>query len=123
MSAQVAPPVRRVQFAAPGALSTQIFGTDQQTQQQIYTLTKDNKILNIQNETDPAAGLIYIIQTMRNGRETRRWFTSQLLTTFTGPVRPGFPVDVAGGQLQIGGQQLAGALTAQNYLMTWLYDF
>ncbi len=119
----VAPPVRRVQMAAAAALNTQLLLTDQQTQQQFYNLPVANRILNIQNETDPAAGLNYIIQTLRSGRETRRWFTSQLLTTFTGAVRPGFPVDVAPGLIQIGGQQLAGALTAQNYLMTWLLDF
>lgn len=110
-------------MAAAAALNTQVFLTDSQTTKNFYTLTKNNKILNIQNETDPAAGLLYIIQTMRDGRETRRWFTNQLLTTFTGAVRPGFPVDVGMGELQIGGQQTLGALTAQNYLMTWLTDF
>jgi hypothetical protein len=118
----VAPPARRIQQAAAGALNTDVVMTDQQTTQQFLTLTRPNKLLNLVHETDPAAGLTYIAKIHRNGRETRRWFTSQLLTGFTGPVRPGFPVDLMQGQIQWVGQQLAGALTAINYIMVTLYD-
>lgn len=120
----VAPPVRQINMAAPGALNTDVIMTDQQTTLPYYNNTKiGNKILNIQNALDPAAGLSYFIKTQRNGRETRRWYSTQLLTTFTGAVRPGFPVDIASGIFQWVGQQTLGALTAQSWLVTYLADF
>lgn len=118
----VAPPVRQINMAAPGALNIPTLMTDQQTSLQYWAVSKQNKMLNIQNLVDPAAGLAYYMATYRQGRETRRWYSAQLLTTFTGAVRPGFPVDLGAGQLQWFGTQLSGALTAQSWLVTLLQD-
>jgi len=55
----VAPPVRQINMGSPGALNTPVLMTDQQTSLQYWALSRQNKILNIQNVLDPAAGLAY----------------------------------------------------------------
>lgn len=116
----VAPVVRQVNQAAAGALNTDVTMTDSQTGLGFQTLGTPNRILDITNAVDPAAGLLFIIKLVRNGREVRRWTPAQLLTTVDRHV--GFPVDVAGGNVQWFGQQTLGALTAQNYLVTYIKD-
>lgn len=116
----VAPVVRQVNMAAPGALNTDVTLTDQQTALTFQTLGGSNRIVDITNAGDPAAGLIYLLKLVRNGREVRRWFSTQLLTTLN--VHVGFPVDLVPGNIQWVGQQSLGALTAQNYAVTFFQD-
>lgn len=119
----VAPPVTRILFGVPTGLNVDTFMADFDTNNNFYSLTKNNRILNIANEADPAAGLLYLLKLQRDGRKSRQWFSNQLLTTFQNTVRPGFPYDLAAGQVQFVEQQLSGALTAQNYNVTWLLTF
>lgn len=116
----VAPVVRQINQAAAGALNTDVTLTDAQTGLGFQTLGSPNRLLDITNAADPAAGLLYILKLVRNGREVRRWTPQMLLTTVDRHV--GFPVDMVGGQVQWVGQQTLGALTAQNYLATYFKD-
>lgn len=116
----VAPQVRQINQAAAGALATDVVLTDPLTTLAFQTLTKPNRLLDITNEADPIAGLRYHVRTEKNRKELRRWFSVQLLTTIDRHV--GFPLDINSGNYQWIGQQSAGALTAQNYLCTWLTD-
>jgi hypothetical protein len=117
----VAPVVREIDMAAPAALATDTFLTDPQLAGLTFeTLSTDNRLVDITNFADPAAGLTYILKMLRGGREIRRWAAAQLLTTVN--VHPGFPIDTMPGSIQWAGQQIAGALTAQKYLPTWFMD-
>lgn len=117
----VAPVVREIDMAAPSALATDTTLTDPQTGGlQFQTVSTNNRLVDITNFADPAAGLTYILKLVQNGREVRRWAAAQLLTTVN--VHPGFPIDKLAAQIQWVGQQIAGALTAQKYLCTWFQD-
>lgn len=116
----VAPVVRSISQAAAGALNTDVTLTDDQTTLSFQTLGAPNRLLDITNAVDPAAGLTYIIKLVRNGRETRRWTPNMLLTTVDRHV--GFPVDLVPGNVQWVGQQTLGALTAQSYNVTYFQD-
>jgi len=116
----VAPVVRQINQAAAGALNTDVTLNDAQTGLSFQTLSSQNRLLDITNALDPAAGLLYILKLVREGREVRRWTPQMLLTTVDRHV--GFPVDLSGGQVQWVGQQTLGALTAQNYLATFFKD-
>lgn len=116
----VAPQVRQINQAAAGALNTDVVLSDPLTTLNFQTLTKQNRLLDITNLADPAAGLQYHVRVEKNRKELRRWFSPQLLTTLDRHV--GFPLDLMSGNYQWIGQQLAGALTAQQYLCTWLTD-
>lgn len=114
--------VRQIDFAAPGGLNQDVTFTDQQTTLGFWTNSRDNWIQDITNLADPAAGVRYFTSTQRNGKEKKRWYSTNLLTTFNGVKRPGFPVVLTKGQIIWVEQQLLGALTAQSYLVTLQHD-
>lgn len=116
----VAPVVRQINQAAAGALNTDVTLLDAQTGLGFQTLGSPNRLVDITNAVDPAAGLTYILKLVRNGREVRRWTPAQLLTTVDRHV--GFPIDLVAGNIQWVGQQTLGALTAQSYLATFFKD-
>jgi len=116
----VAPVVRQINMAAAGALNTDVTLTDAQTGLGFQTLGTPNRLIDITNAVDPAAGLLYLLKLTRNGREIRRWTANLLLTTLDRHI--GFPVDLASGGVQWVGQQTLGALTAQNYSATYFKD-
>jgi len=114
--------VRQIDMAAPGALNTDVTLTDLQTGLTFWTNSRSNFIEDITNLADPAAGVRYFVKTERNGKERKRWYSTNLLTTFNGESRPGFPVALPPGQLLWVGQQILGALTAQSWLVTLQHD-
>jgi len=114
--------VRQIDMAAPGALNTDVTLTDLQTGDRFWLNSRDNFIQDITNLADPAAGVRYFVTTQRNGKEKKRWYSTNLLTTFNGEKRPGFPVVFGRGQVNWVGQQLLGALTAQSWLVTLQHD-
>jgi len=116
----VAPVVKQIDQAAAGALNVDVTMTDTQTGLAFQTLGRANRLIDITNLADPAAGLRYILKLIRNGREIRRWTPSMLLTTIDRHV--GFPIDLVAGQVQWFGQQTLGALTAQSYNATYFQD-
>lgn len=116
----VAPVVKQINMAAAGALNTDVTLTDPQTGLSFIVLSQGNRLVDITNSQDPAAGLLYLLKLIRNGREVRRWTAAMFLTTVN--VHVGFPVDLVAGPIQFFGQQTLGALTAQNYLATFAMD-
>jgi len=114
--------VRQIDMAAPGALNTDVTLTDLQTGLTFWTNVRANFIQDITNLADPAAGVRYFLKTERNGKERKRWYSTNLLTTFNGESRPGFPVALPPGQLSWVAQEILGALTAQSWLVTLQHD-
>lgn len=106
-------------FAAPAALNEDVVGTEKTIGISSFNLLTPNVITNIQNELDPAVGLTYTLYTKRlNDVRKQLGVTANFLTSFTGEIRPNFPIGLAAGFFQFAEQQNAGALTAQNYLIT-----
>jgi len=114
--------VRQIDMAAPGALNVDVTLTDLQTGDRFWNNSRDNWIQDITNLADPAAGVRYFVTTQRNGKEKKRWYSTNLLTTFNGDKRPGFPVFLGKGMLNWVAQQILGALTAQSWLVTLQHD-
>lgn len=114
--------VRQIDFVAPGSLNTDVPFTDQQTTLGFWTNSRDNWIQDITNLADPAAGVRYYVSTQRNGKEKKRWYSTNILTTFNGASRPGYPIFFGKGEIIWVEQQLLGALTAQSYLVTLQHD-
>lgn len=109
----------QVNFAAPGALATDVLGAESTIGLTGYNLLSPNIITDIQNQLDPAAGLTYTLFTRRlNNIRKQLGITANFLTTFNGVKRPNMPIGLANGFFQFVEQQGAGALTAQNYLIT-----
>ena len=114
--------VRQIDMPAPANLNEDTDLTDLKTGLTFWTNVRANFIQDITNLADPVAGLRYFVTTTRNGNEKKRWYSGQLLTTFNGESRPGFPVVFGPGQVIWVGQQTLGALTAQSYLVTLQHD-
>lgn len=116
-------PVRyqqQVNFAAAGALNTDVVGTDADTGQNTFIPRTANMLLDIKHAADPGAGLLYTLFIRRqNLSRSRIGVTGDFLTTFNGQVRPNMPKGVNPGFFQWVQQQNAGALTALNYLVIW----
>jgi hypothetical protein len=109
----------QINFAAPGALNTDVVGTDSDTGINQFNLVQPNIIADIQHTVDPAAGLVYTLFVRRlNFQRTALGRTPNFLTTFTGERRSGMPKALRAGFMQFAEQQNAGALTAQNYIIT-----
>lgn len=108
-----------IQAAAPGALNLNVTLTESELGESKFVLTKDNIITNIANVLDPAAGLNYELFTRRLNNITKfLGNTSQFLTGFNGAQRPGMPIGIKTGSFIFSEIQRAGALTAQDYMVT-----
>jgi hypothetical protein len=111
---------QQVNFAAPAALNADVVGTDADTGVNQFIPRAPNVLLDIKHDKDPAATISYTLYIRRqNLSRTRIGVTADFLTTFNGQVRPNMPRGVNPGFFQWVEQQTAGALTAQNYLVTW----
>ena len=109
----------QVDFAAAGALNTDVLGVETTIGLTGYNLLRPNIITDIQNQLDPAAGLVYTLFTRRlNNIRRQLGVTANFLTTFSGDSRANMPIGLGAGFVQFVNQQNAGALTAQNYLIT-----
>lgn len=109
----------QINFAAPGALNLDVVGVDADTGINQFTPLQRNYLSDVQHSLDPAAGLTYTLFVRRlNFRRSAVGRTANFLTGFTGELRPGFPKLLNPGFFQFVEQQNAGALTAQNYLVT-----
>lgn len=109
----------QINFAAPGALNTDVVGVDQDTGINFFTPLRNNIITDVEHTLDPAAGLVFTLFTRRtNFRRTALGRSGNFNTTFDGEIRSGFPKALGAGFFQFVEQQQAGALTAQNYVVT-----
>lgn len=108
----------QINFAAAGALNTEVVGTDADTGENSFTPRAGNRIIDVVHTVDPIAGLLYTLKTRRQERRRVLGRTQAFLTTFTGDKRIGFPIALAAGFFQLVNLQTLGALTAQNYVIT-----
>ena len=109
--------VREIDFVA-GAIGTEVTFTDPQLPGvSFWNINSPNWIFDIVNTIDPAAADIYTLRTTRQGKESKRWFTSGLLRGTDLGKRPGLPVVFNPGQVQWTNEQTAGVSAARNYLI------
>ena len=109
----------QITFAAAAALATEVVGTDLDTGENSFTPRSANRIIDVVHDVDPAAGLTYVLKTRRQERRRVLGRTPVFLTTFTGDKRIGMPIALAGGFFQYVNVQQAGALTSQDYIVTY----
>lgn len=110
----------QINFAAPATLNTDVTFTDADTGAAFYQLRGGNIITDVKHTADPAAGLLYTLFVGRQDLSRKRvGATGDFLTTFNGAQRPNMPRGIAAGWFRFIEQQNAGALTAQNYLVTF----
>lgn len=111
----------QMNFASPSGLNIDVLGTESTIGLSGFNLRAANIISDIQHDIDPATGLTYSLYTRRlNDIRKRLGTTPNFLTSFDGGVRPNMPIGLGAGFVQFVNQQGAGALAAQNYLITTL---
>jgi len=115
--------VLQINFAIPAALATDTVGTDAITGVTEFTPKTSNVIKDVRMAVDAVAGLNFTLLTRRLDEKRKTvGFTPDFITT---NVRKPSAIGDDGlilnaGFLQFVEQQLAGALTAQDYLITLL---
>jgi len=115
--------VLQINFAIPAALATDTVGTDAITGVTEFTPRSSNIIKDVRMAVDAVAGLNFTLLTRRLDEKRKTiGFTPDFITT---NVRKPSAIGDDGlilnaGFLQFVEQQLAGALTAQDYLVTLL---
>jgi hypothetical protein len=110
----------QVNFVAPTALNADTVFTDNDTALTFYQPLQNNKLLDVKHTIDPVAGLLYTLFVRRQDLSRKRiGATGDFLTAFNGMVRPNMPRGLKAGWFQFVEQQGLGALTAQNYLVTF----
>jgi len=109
----------QIDFVAAAALDTEVVGTDADTGENSFTPKSANRILDVVMDVNAAAGLLYTLKTRRQERRRVLGRTAAFSTAFTGDKRIGFPVALAAGFFQYVNLQTLGALTAQNYIVTY----
>lgn len=93
------------------ALLTDAIRTETATGLTSWTPRSNNLILDIRYEVDPGATTPMALFTRRSTDQRKLLGTSpNLLPTFTGNQRAGFPIGLKGGFFQVVEQQLAGVL-------------
>lgn len=102
-----------------GALNAETLTSDLDTGETSFTPIRPNTIVDIVHDIDPAAGLIRLLKTRRQEKRRLLGSTPNFLTTFTGSFRPSMPIPLGAGFFQIVEVPVAGALTDQNYLVTY----
>lgn len=111
---------QQVNFAAPGALNTDVVGSDADTAETSFSPRAANVLVDLKHTADPAAGLLYTLFVRRqNLSRNRIGTTGDFLIAFNGRVRPNMPKRLNPGFFQWIHQQNAGALTAQNYIVVY----
>jgi len=110
------PQNKRFTFAAPGALNVNVIGIDQESTLAFF-VSGPNAIVDVVNDPDPAAGLLYTYSLWKGGADTgRRWYSNSISPLSAGRIRPA-PLKLSGGQYQFRAMQTLGALTAVNLIV------
>jgi len=115
--------VLQIDFGIPAALNVDTVGSDAITGVTEFSPKSKNVIKDIRHAVDPVAGLNFVFLTRRLDEKRKTvGFTPDFITTNVR--KPSAIGDdglvLNGGFLQFVEQQLAGALTAQSYLVTLL---
>lgn len=108
-----------ITFAIPTAINTDVIGTDVDSGDTQFVFQTPNVIEDITNLEDPTE--THVLYTLRlNNNRTRLGTTRQMLTTFSGDVRPIFPKFIGAGQVKFVSQQpaIGGGLQAHSLVIT-----
>jgi len=98
-----------------GALLTDVVVTETLTGLASFTPRSNNMILDVRYEVDPGAATPMALFTRRSADVRKLLGTSpDLLPTFTGNQRAGFPIGLKAGFFQIVEQQMSGTLAASD---------
>ena len=109
----------QINFAAPALLNQDTVGADVDTGVTNFTPLQNNLITDVQHDINPVAGLLYTLFLRRlNFVRGALGRTANFSTLFDGIIRPGFPRTLRAGFFNFVETQQAGALTAQNYIIT-----
>lgn len=111
---------QQINAAAAAALNTDVVMTDADSGVNFFQPRGNNIILDVKHTLDPAGGLLYTLFVRRlQLSRTRIGATGDFLVAFNGRTRPNMPKGLLAGFFQWVEQQNAGALTAQNYLVSY----
>lgn len=112
----MAPLNKRFTVAAAAALNTNVIAVDQESTLNFW-VSGPNVIMDVVNDPDPAAGLLYTISLWKGGQDTGlRWYSNSISPASAGRLRP-TPVKLSGGQYQLRCMQTLGALTATAFIV------
>jgi len=105
---------RRMTKPNAGTVNVQELMTDDITGLTFIQLNRPNNILDMYNDPDPAASVLYTDELFKNSISTgRNFFTSAMSTASAGRAAIG-PIRLAAGQMQLGSTQTAGTAVASN---------
>jgi len=111
------PLIRRITRILPIALGAFIYAVDDETGFPFIRVNNGNAILDFLNDPDPAAGLTYQINIIKNGIDTgRRIFSTSISPLSAGRVMIG-PIKLSVGDYSFAVAQTAGALAAQSFII------
>lgn len=112
--------IQQMNFGAPTALSTDTVGSDPTNSQNSFTTKSANAIQEIRYTVDPAATIEYLLYIRRLDQSKRAvGGGSDFLRTSNRP-QTQMPFPLGSGFFQWVEWQLAGALTAQNYIIKYV---
>ena len=117
------PLIRQYNVAAPAALNTFAFATDDVTSLTFTRIPTQNQLLDMLNNPDPAAGLTYTIELMKEGISTgRRFMSASLSPASAGRIAVG-PIGLSPANYNYNVAQTAGALTATKFIVKYAAGF
>ncbi|MCI0527892.1 MAG: hypothetical protein L0Y56_10690 [Nitrospira sp.] len=117
------PLVRRFTRALPAALDTFANATDDITGLTFVKIAQKNKIVDMVNDPDPAAGLRYENQFTKEGIQTGRgFFSTSLSSASAGRIDPG-GINLSMGNYFFSVAQRAGALAAYSFIVKFEAGF
>ena len=115
------PQNKRFTFVAPAALNVAVIGIDQESTLAFF-VTGQNAILDLVNDPDPGAGLLYTYALWHGSTDTgKRWYSNSVSPLSAGRIRPA-PLVLSGGQYQIRATQTLGAVAAVNIIVQLARD-
>lgn len=111
------PLIRRFTRAAPGALNVFARVTDDESALTYIRVTTPNAILDMVNDPDPVAGLIYNIRIIKNNIDTgRRVSTLSISAASAGRMAVG-PINLSPGDYAFDVAQTLGGLAATSFVV------
>jgi len=112
---------RQINFTAPGALDTNVLGSDSKTTETFFNLATINALIRSWEDLAQGDTRLYEYDIIRDGYLIRTLFSEQLKVEIQGPVYPGFPLNLSPGQYQIQMRQVAtgGGLQARSLNVVW----
>jgi len=96
---------RQINFVAPGALNTDVLGTDALTSETFFNLATINSIIRAIEDQVQTATPKYSYRIERDGYLIRTLYSDLVKPEIQGPIFPGFPLNLSPAQYQIRMQQ------------------